>query len=244
MLVGFAASSRTLRHALLFIYKLVRHKRKKIKNNMAVWQCQLNIVPKKAILEKYHTIPNELLIDNEGWENYWENIVDIENLPEPDFEDANTIKWWNDINLEIKKISEHIDKLVSRANWGQDSMNSINWKGSSEIKEDNDCFLSFNPDTQIIEDFNFRTDLRKKENITNFLNGILYLCEQNNLMVFNTQGVLFEPRSELIFEDLNKSDAAKFLTNPDEFFDKIAEKENIRKPSKVSIWSKIKAFWE
>jgi len=190
---------------------------------MAVWQYQLNIVPKKAILEKYGTIPNELLINNEGWVKYWEDIVDIENLPEPDFEDAKTIKWWTDIKLEIKKTSEQIDKLVTRANWGQDSLDSINWKGNSEIKEDNDCFLSFDPKTQIIEDFHFRADLRKKENITIFLNGMLNLCEQNDLMVFNTKGVLFESKTELIFEDLKKSNAVKFLTDPKKFLDNIGE---------------------
>jgi hypothetical protein len=211
---------------------------------MAVWQYQLNIVPKKTILEKYGTIPNELLINDEGWEKYWENIVDIENLPEPDFEDANTIKWWKNIKIEIKKTTEQIDKLVTRANWGQDSLDSINWKGNSEIKEDNDCFLSFDPKTQIIEDFHFRTDLRKKENITIFLNGMLNLCERNDLMVFNTNGILLEPKSELIFEDLKKSNAVKFLTDPEKFLDKIAEKENNRKPKKDSFWSKIKALLE
>ncbi|MBL4669191.1 MAG: hypothetical protein JKY30_08005 [Flavobacteriales bacterium] len=190
---------------------------------MAVWQYQLNNVPKKTILEKYGTIPNELLINNEGWVKYWEDIVDIENLPEPDFEDAKTIKWWTGIKLEIKKTSEQIDKLVTRANWGQDSLDSINWKGNSEIKEDNDCFLSFDPKTQIIEDFHFRADLRKKENITIFLNGMLNLCEQNDLMVFNTKGVLFESKTELIFEDLKKSNAVKFLTDPKKFLDNIGE---------------------
>ena len=190
---------------------------------MAVWQYQLNIIPKKTILKKYGTIPNELLINNEGWEKYWEGIYDIENLPEPDFEDAKTIKWWTDIKLEIKKTSEQIDKLVTRANWGQDSLDSINWKGNSEIKEDNDCFLSFNPKNQIIEDFHFRSDLRKKENITVFLNGMLNVCEQNDLMVFNTKGVLFEPKTELIFEDLKKSNAVKFLTDPEKFLDTIGK---------------------
>ena len=192
---------------------------------MAVWQYQLNIVPKKTILEKYGTIPNELLINNESWEKYWENIVDIENLPEPDFEDANTIKWWTNIKIEINKTAEQIDKLVTRGNWGQDSLDSISWKGNSEIEEDNDCFLSFDPKNQIIEDFHFRTDLRKKENITIFLNGMLNLCEQNDLMVFNINGILLEPKSELIFEDLKKSNAVSFLTNPEKFLDKIAEKK-------------------
>ncbi|SRX76528.1 hypothetical protein [Aequorivita antarctica] len=211
---------------------------------MAVWQYQLNIVPKKAVLEKYGTIPNELLIDDESWEQYWENIVDIENLPKPNFEDANTIKWWTDIKLDLKKTAEQIDKLVTRANWGQNSSDCINWKGNSEVKEDNDCFISFDPNSQIIEDFHFRVDLRKKENITKFLSGMLNLCEQNNLMVFNINGVLFEPKSDLIYEDLKKSNTVAFLTDPEKFLDKIAEKENKIQPKKVGLWSKVKAYFE
>ena len=211
---------------------------------MAIWQYQLNIVPKSAVLEKYGTIPNELLIDDKGWEEYWENIEDVENLPEPNFEDAKTIKWWNNIKLDIKKTSEQIDKLVTRASWAKDSTDSVNWKGSSDIKEDNDCFISFDPKTQIIEDFHFRTDLRKKENIEKFLNGMLNLCEQNNFLVYNSKGILFEPNQELIFDDLQKSNAVSFLTDPEKFLDKIAEKENNRQPKKDSFWSKIKAYLE
>jgi hypothetical protein len=191
---------------------------------MAVWQYLLIVIPKKAILEKYGEIPNELLIDHEGWEKYWGNIADIEILPEPDFEDANTIKWWTNINLDINETSEQIDKLVSRADWGQDSINCINWKGSSENKEDNDCFISFDPNTQTVDEFQFRTDLRNKENSTKFLNGMLNLCQQNNLMVLNSNGVLFEAKSELIFNDIKRSSAATFLSDPATFLDKLAEK--------------------
>jgi hypothetical protein len=209
---------------------------------MAIWQYQLNIIPRKSVLEKYGNIPLELFIDNDSWEKYWENIIDIENLPEPEFEDAKTIKWWNNINLDIKETSEQIDKLVSRANWGKDSLNSINWKGNSNNEEDNDCYLSFDPNTKFINEFQFRTDLRNKEKATNFLNGMLELCVKNELIVFNTKGLLFEPKPELIYEYLRKSNAIDFLTEPEKFLDKIAERENKKKPKKISFWSKVKAY--
>ena len=211
---------------------------------MAIWQYQLNIIPRKSVLEKYGNIPLELFIDNDSWEKYWENIIDIENLPEPEFEDANTIKWWNNIRLDIKETSEQIDKLVSRANWGKDSLNSINWKGNSNNQEDNDCYLSFDPNTKFINEFQFRTDLRNKEKATNFLNGMLELCVKNELIVFNTKGLLFEPKPKLIYEDLRKSNAIDFLTEPEKFLDKIAERENKKKPKKVSFWSKVKEYLE
>ncbi len=35
---------------------------------MAIWQYQLNIIPKSAIFDKYGEIPEKLFIDEKGWE--------------------------------------------------------------------------------------------------------------------------------------------------------------------------------
>ncbi len=212
---------------------------------MAVWQYQLNIIPKKAILEKYGSIPNELLIDHDGWEKYWENVNFDNGFPEPDFEDAKTIKWWTNTKLDIRKTTEQVDPLVSRGDWNDDEDSGfIGWKGDSDKLEDNDAHIAYDKKTNIISEFQFRADLRKRENITEFMNGMLNLCEQNDLMVFNTGGILFQPKSEFINEDLKKSNAVEFLTDPEKFLDKIAERENKKQPEKVSFWSKIKAYFE
>ncbi|WP_138434343.1 hypothetical protein [Winogradskyella algicola] len=207
---------------------------------MAVWQYQLNVIPRKAILEKYGEIPNALFIDHVNWEIHWENVKFESGFPEPNFEDAKTIKWWTNAKLDVYEISDQIDKLVSRAGWGKDSLNSMNWKGSSKNKEDNDCFISFDQNTLLIGQFHFRTDLRDLENTTIFMNGMLKICEQNDLMVFNTDGVLFEPKLKLISEDLKKSNAIKFLTDPIEFLEKIGKEHD----KKSRFWSKIKSILE
>jgi hypothetical protein len=212
---------------------------------MAVWQYQLNIIPKKAILEKYGEIPKELFIDYDGWEKYWANVSFDNGIPEPEFEDAKTTKWWTDVRIDIKKIIDNIDQLVERGNWNDDEKSGfVGWKGDPEQEEDNDGHISYDKDTNIISEFQFRTDLRNKENATKFLNGMLNLCKQNDLMVFNTNGILFEPKPELIFEDLKKSNAITFLTDPIKFLDKIGKEEDKLKPKKSSFWSKIKTFWE
>ncbi|MDO6739458.1 hypothetical protein, partial [Wenyingzhuangia sp. 2_MG-2023] len=232
---------------VLILAKTVRHKRKSewIKNlKMAIWQYQLNIIPKKSILSKFGKIPIKLEINEDAWEKYWENIEDIEdieNLPEPDFEDVKTINWWKNKKLDLKIISSKIDKLVSRADYGKDSLNSIIWKGNSDKNEDNDCYISFDSNTKSINEFEFRTDLRDKEKAKIFLSGMLELCLENELMVYNTNGHLFESKPELIYEDLKKSNAVDFLTEPEKFLDKIAERKEIIKPKKLSLWSKIKA---
>ena len=223
---------------------------------MAVWQYQLNVIPKKSILEKYGEIPNEIFIDKMAWEKYWANLVDIENLPEPEFEDAKTINWWKNINLDVKKTSEQIDLLVNRNDWSDKDSGFIGWKGYSELDEDNDAHIVFDKKTNNILEFEFRTDLRSKENLNKFLKGILKICEQNELLVFNINGFLFEPKFEIIFEDLKKSNAVAFLTDPEKFLDKINEETKINKiknftlkgkvnePKKISFWSKLESLFK
>ncbi|PKV48847.1 hypothetical protein ATE84_0861 [Aquimarina sp. MAR_2010_214] len=199
---------------------------------MAIWQYQLNIIPKNAVLDKYGEIPEKLFIDEKGWEKYWENVNYDNGFPEPDFEDARTIKWWRNTKLNIRNTANHIDKLVKRGDWSNDK-DLIGWKGNTENKEDNDCQISFDEKTEEIGEFYFRTDLRNKENAMKFMNGMLEICSKNNLMVMNTEGYLFEPNSELIFEDLRKSNAVKFLTDPVKFIEKVVENEgNLFKFSK------------
>lgn len=212
---------------------------------MAVWQYQLNIIPKSAIVETYGEIPNELFIDEKGWKDYWDNVKFDNGFPDPEFEDARTIKWWKNTALDIQDIANQIDNLVKRGDWSNDK-DFIGWKGDTENEEDNDCHISFDEKTLVISEFQFRTDLRNLEKTKKFMEGMLNLCAENNLLVMNTKGLLFEPEMELIFEDIKKSNAVKFLTNPVKFIEEIAENEDNRlliEPKKQTIWNKIKSFF-
>ncbi|CAM3797740.1 hypothetical protein FLGE108171_15335 [Flavobacterium gelidilacus] len=223
---------------------------------MAIWQYQLNIIPKKSIIEKYGELPEKLFIDFDGWENYWKNRTSGDGFPEPKFEDAKTIKWWLKTNLNIEKIAKQFDLYVKRGDWSDDDSGFIGWKGNSELNEDNDAHISYNKETKIISEFQFRTDLRTKENLDKFLRGILKICADNELMVFNTKGYLFEPDFQIIIADLKKSNAAAFLTDPVKFLDKLAEKNNeanLKEKASLekqinlkedSFWFKIKSLFK
>lgn len=215
---------------------------------MAVWQYQLNIIPKKSILEKYGELPETLFINFDGWKNYWDNIAYENGFPEPGFEDAKTINWWKNIKLDAKKTAEQVDLYIKRDDWCDDDSGFIGWKGNSELDEDNDAHISYDKKTNIISEFGFRTDLRNKKNLSRFLKGILNICAQNELMVFNTKGHLFEPNFDIIFEDIKKSNAVAFLTDPEKFLDKIAKKNNESKLKKGVVLEneinlKEKSFW-
>lgn len=223
---------------------------------MAVWQYQLNVIPKKAVLEKYGELPVKLFIDFDGWKEYWNNRRSQEGFSKPQFEDARTIKWWEKTKLDTKKVAEQIDLLVKRGDWSNDDSGFIGWKGNSNQDEDNDAHISYNTKTNIISEFQFRTDLRNKENLTKFLKGILNICRENELVVFNVEGHLFEPDFDIVFDDLKKSNALAFLADPIKFFDTIAEKNDDSKPQKEffvknenqlkgnSLWSTIKSLFK
>ena len=212
---------------------------------MAVWQYQLNIIPKSGIIEKYGEVPNKLFIDEKGWKDYWDNVKFDNGFPDPEFEDARTIKWWKNTVLNIQETANQIDNLVKRGDWSN-GKDFIGWKGDSAKEEDNDCHIAFDEKTLVISEFQFRTDLRNIEKARSFMQGILDICAENNLLVMNTDGLLYEPEIELIFEDIKKSNAVKFLTNPVKFIEEIAENEdNILRidPKRESIWKKIKSIF-
>ena len=114
---------------------------------MAVWQYPLIVIPKKAIVERFGEIPKSLFIDHKEWKKYWENLNLSKGFPEPDFEDAKTIKWWKNIDLNIQETANQIDKLVKRGDLRNDK-DFIGWKGDSEKEEDNDCHIAYDEKTK------------------------------------------------------------------------------------------------
>jgi hypothetical protein len=185
---------------------------------MAVWQYNLTVIPKNSIIEKYGEIPQKLFIDVESWTKYREKWNNEKVQPEIDFEDAKTILWWKNSEIDLESTTIQIDELVSRASWSEP--NFLSWKSNDE--NDNDCHIAISEKNKIISEFIFRTDLRNKDNIELFLNGILNICKANELLLMNLEGYLFEPKMELIFEDLKKSNAIKFLSDPIKFLENIS----------------------
>ena len=208
---------------------------------MAIWQYQLTIIPKESILKKYSEIPEKLFIDKEAWENYWNKWKTKSKEPEIDFEDAKTINWWQNINIDIEKTVSDIDKLITRGDWSN-CINFIGWKGDSDNNQDNDCHIAYNAKTRELSEFQFRTDLRSNKNVATFLKGILEICSNNELMVMNLEGFLFEPKIKLILEDLKTSNAIAFLSDPLKFIEKVKTKRNNKTPNhsnKNIVWTKI-----
>lgn len=156
---------------------------------MAIWQYHLNIIPKTSVADK-NGIITKLVINSED----------------------QVTAWKKNTSVSVDLISKQIDKYVPRSVWNKKNSGIISWKGNTNNKEDNDVLISYDLTTNRISGFQFRTDTRDKHNATKFLSGILNICKQNNLIVFNLDDVIMEPHLQLILNDLKTSNAQNFIS--------------------------------
>jgi hypothetical protein len=71
-------------------------------------------MPRQSLIEKYGHIPAQLKMNKEGWANYIEKF----NLDEaPSFEDALTIAWWKNLNLDINHILPLLQQFGALQQW-------------------------------------------------------------------------------------------------------------------------------
>jgi len=209
---------------------------------MAVWQYKLHIIPKKGVVEHYGKIPSLVFIDHQSWENYWDEVsFDGDAFPDPDFEDALTRKCWSTTKVPIEYIVEKVDACVKRAEWDkEDDLEAFAWKGNKNLMEDHDAFIAYDTTHEYISEFQFRVDLRNRNKATQFLRGMLRICQEFDWLVFNVDGELFPPEMAVIFENIQKSRAVHFLTDPEDFFDTL----ETTKKEEMSFWNKIQSFFK
>jgi hypothetical protein len=165
---------------------------------MAIYQFYLAIIPKNGVEIKHGIIPNKITVSIET--GYFE---------------ANTEQYWQLSKNTYHEIVEEIDKIISRANWGNDNFN-YNWKDYSEFL-DNDAYLGVNKETGNIEELSFRADLRE-ENLK-FLHRMIELGKINNWLFMDIKGTLISPNIEEVIELIKVSNNHRFMLNPNRFLD-------------------------
>lgn len=158
---------------------------------MAINQFLTFVLPKKPIEEKYGGIPKQLEIKHAEWAKYWENYqMDLNEAPEPEFEDAISTKWWKEIEIDIVELRNNIDKIITRAEWN----GGQSWK-TEKAEFDHDLSIDYNDKGNYIEDFRFRTDLT--DSTLTFIKSILDLCDKNKWILMDDKGNLFSPDIEI-----------------------------------------------
>lgn len=173
---------------------------------MAIWQYQLIVIPEKKLV-KNNKIPLRVFT-NLNKRSYYLNF-----------------NWWKDVFIDTQFIKEEVGKHIPLGDWSNE--NFFGWKGNTENNEDNDVFISVISSHEI-SGFQFRTDIRKRDNIENFLKPMLMICKNNNWLVMNVNGNLFSD-FEMILEDIKKSDACSFLENPHLFITKLIDRDENKK---------------
>jgi hypothetical protein len=67
----------------------------------------------------------------------------------------------------------------------------------------------------------FRIDLREIDK--SFIDNVLTIVKDLDCLLLDRHGNLFEPKPEILSDNLKKSNAFKLVTNPTDFFNKLGK---------------------
>jgi hypothetical protein len=186
---------------------------------MAVWQLNLTVIPKIALIEKYGYVPDKLLVDLKERQQFQKNKRTKKEMLDGDYQDALTQNWWHLTDVQPMEIVRQMDKVVKRADYGSDTW--ISWKTyivEENIEIDNDASLDINAETGKIEGLNFRADLREPS--LSFLVKMLELAQLYDWVFMDTsKGCIALPEKAPLCKLIENSNAFRFLQNPRAFLE-------------------------
>lgn len=181
---------------------------------MAIWQFHIYLIPQKSLLNKYGQVPAQLVMDKDGWSDYMQN-ADLDT--EPDFEDALTIRWWLDLNINFDNILPLLKTFGDIQSWTQNS-NGLRSFGDTDT---NDISVCFNDTTKIVEEVSCRLDLRQLDK--NFIDKVLSLATQFDCLLMDRQGRLYQPSLVELLDTIKLSNANRFVGNPEQFLNDLSK---------------------
>jgi hypothetical protein len=120
-------------------------------------------------------------MDKDGWSDYIQN-ADLDT--EPDFEDALTIHWWLDLNINLEDILPLLKTFGDIQSWTQNADGLRNF-GNREM---NDISVCFDNTTKIVEEISCRLDLRQLDK--DFIDKVLSLATRFDCLLMDSQGTL------------------------------------------------------
>jgi hypothetical protein len=181
---------------------------------MAIWQFHIYFIPRQSLLNKYGRVPTQLMIDKEGWNDYSQNS-DLEK--ETNFEDAFTISWWIDLNINLDDFLPLLKIFGDIQSWtqGSDGLRSF---GDTNT---NDITVCFNDTTKIIEEVSSRLDLRQLDK--SFIDKILSLATQFDCLLMDRQGRLYQPSVAALLDSIKLSNANRFVGDPEQFLNDLSK---------------------
>ncbi len=162
---------------------------------MAIWQFSLHLIPRGVLLAQLGGVP--LRLDEETW---WSDT-----------------EWWGGHTLSDDVVNL-LDEVLPRIedHW---SKNSRAWGGyDGDIVE-----VAYEEEggdgARTIEDFSVRFDLRQWNPA--LAETVCRIAAQGDCLLLTSDLMLIEPRLELLVQEIQQSDAVRFVTDPRGFLDKL-----------------------
>jgi hypothetical protein len=178
---------------------------------MAIWQFNLTLIPKSALISKYNYIPDELFIDKDGWENHFaKNDLD----EAYDFEDALTINWWYKSTITVKELFPILKNIPE----SQSDIDGLKYFGDADT---NNICVSLKYNTNQIDEVSCRIDLRKLDK--DFIKSLFSLARQFDCLLMDRKGRLFEPKRDELIQKIKSSNSYRFITDPEKFLNDLSD---------------------
>ena len=161
---------------------------------MAIWQFNIYFIPRQTLLDKYGQLPTEL-----------------------EFEDALTIHWWLNLNLDTNKILPLLHQFGDMQEW---TSRTEGLRSFGDTKA-NDISICYDNKTDKVEEISCRLDLRSIDK--HFVDKVFSIARQFDCLLMDVKGRLFQPSVAELADSIQLSNAKRFVTDPRQFLDDLSK---------------------
>jgi hypothetical protein len=168
---------------------------------MAIYQYHLTVIPRQSLLRHWDIIPIK---------------VQVQDNPAFDEDDLINVKWWDKELIDFRTIEKGIREFADQVEWTKRS-EDVKTFGDNET---NDITIVKSEFGQL-DEMSFRIDLREIDK--SFIDNVLTIVKDLDCLLLDRHGNLFEPKPEILSDNLKKSNAFKLVTNPTDFFNKLGK---------------------
>jgi hypothetical protein len=153
-------------------------------------------------------------MDKEGWSDY---IGSGDLDKEPEFEDALTISWWMNLNMDINELLPTLQQFGELQEWTAraDGLRSF---GNTDT---NDISVCFDHQSNQVQELSCRLDLRQIDE--GFVIKLLSLATRFDCLLMDRQGRLYEPTIENLLNKIELSNVSRFVEDPRQFLDDLSK---------------------
>jgi hypothetical protein len=167
---------------------------------MAIYQYHLTVIPRHTLHRHWNPIPDKV--------QYRDN---------PKFgDDLINVNWWDKLNTDFDDIEKRISAFADQVEWTK-TTEGMKTFGNNDT---NDITISKTELGQL-EGISFRIDLREIDK--SFIDNVLKISKDLDCLLLDSQENLFEPTHENLADNVKKSNAFKYVTNPTDFLNKLGK---------------------